>query len=63
MKFFQISLAGHQPQGALFDTRAAAEREVYFLKQDDLRHAREAWDVRGIVVECPDYTVHEVERG
>ena len=63
MKFFQIAIAEHAPQGALFETRTEAEREVYYLKQDDLRFADEAMREAGHVVECPEYTIHEVIRG
>ena len=62
MTFFQIALAANKPSGALFETRAAAEREVRFLKADDARYADEAMREAGIVVEPSVYVIHEVTR-
>lgn len=59
--FYQVSTAGHKPCGGLFQTRAEAQREIGFLKADDLRHAADAFEEAGIVVECPEYEIHEVE--
>ena len=59
--FYQVSIAGHKPCGGLFQTRKEAEREIGFLKADDRRHAADAFKEAGIVVECPNYEVHEVE--
>ena len=59
--FYQVSILGHKPSGGLFQSRNEAQREIGFLKTDDARHAREAFDEAGIVVECPEYEIHEVE--
>ena len=62
MKFYQIALEGHAPQGALFESRAAAMREVRFLQADDRRYAEDALREAGIVVAPSVYVVHEVVR-
>lgn len=60
MTFFQISIKGKQPSGALFRTRIEAEREVRFLWADDRRYAAEALAEAGIVVKPIEYDIHEV---
>jgi hypothetical protein len=60
MTFFQISIKGNKPNGALFRTRSEAEREVRFLKADDQRYANEALEEAGIIVKPTEYEIHEV---
>jgi hypothetical protein len=60
-KFFQVSIKGQKPCGGLFQTRQEAQREISFLKADDLRYAKEAFEEAGVVIECPDYEIHEVD--
>jgi hypothetical protein len=62
MKFFQIAIAGLQPQGPLFESRPSAEREVRLLEADDRRYADEAMREAGIDVPPTRYTIHEVTR-
>ena len=60
--FYQISIKGNKPNGALFETRLGAEREIRFLKVDDRRYAAEAMSEAGIKVELVEYEIHEVEK-
>ena len=60
MTFFQISIRGQKPSGALFRSRIEAEREVGFLRADDRRFAAEAMEEAGIIVEPYEYEIHEV---
>lgn len=57
---FQISIKGHQPQGALFRTLPEAQREVQMLKADDRRYAADALAEAGHVVEPTEYEIHKV---
>jgi hypothetical protein len=57
MQMFQVAIAGHEPQGGYFKTRAEAEREVRYLQQDDARYAAEALEQAGIVVAATLYEV------
>lgn len=60
MTFFQISIKGNKPSGALFRSRIEAEREVGFLRADDRRHADDALSEAGIIVKPIEYEIHEV---
>ena len=60
MTFFQISIRGQKPSGALFRSRPEAVREVKFLEADDRRHADEALEEAGIIVKPIEYEIHEV---
>lgn len=62
MKFFQIAIQGHAPQGGLFENRADAEREVRILRAEDRRYADEAMHEAGIDVPPTRYVIHEVTR-
>lgn len=60
-KFYQISVLGGEPSGGLFIDRKDAQREVRLLKADDARHSYDAFKEAGVVVECPEYEIHEVD--
>lgn len=62
MTFWQVSLKGHEPSGALFETRKEAEREVMLLKREDQQHADRAMAEAGVVVPPTEYEIHEVQR-
>lgn len=64
MEFFQVAIKGHKPspQSGLWETRAAAEREIRFLRADDRRHADEAMREAGIQVPVTEYEVVPVTR-
>lgn len=61
MKMYQVSIRGHKPSGGYYKTRQEAEREIGFLRADDLRWADECMRERGIAQEPWEYEVHEVE--
>lgn len=62
MKFYQVAIKGHQPQGGLFDTEEQARREIRLLEADDARFAADAMREAGIKVKRNEYVVMEVTR-
>ena len=62
MKFYQVAIKGKKPYGGLFDTHAAAMREVRYLEADDRRYAAEAMAEAGVKVAPVAYEVVEVTR-
>ena len=62
MKLYQVSIKDRAPQGALFESRKDAEREIRFLEADDRRYADDAMREAGIKVERTLYEIHEVTR-
>lgn len=62
MKFYQIAVQGQAPNGPLFESLLAAQREVRILKADDRRYADEAMREAGIEVPAIQYEIVPVER-
>lgn len=62
MTFYQVAIKGNKPNGALFESAAAARREIGFLMADDRRYAAEAMEQAGIKVDVTQYEVVEVTR-
>lgn len=62
MKFWQIAEKGQAPSGPLFESLAAAQLELRYIKQEDRRLAREAMEIGGVESPVFEYEIHEVTR-
>lgn len=60
MKYFQVSIKGQQPNGGLFQSRAAAQREIGFLEREDRRDAAYVLEQSGNIIPPTEYEIHEV---